>query len=340
MSGGQTFILKSGYGRMDNHGDKHGLKSKTIKSILRNKINAWVATIEDEALRDQVQREAIVTGGSIASMLLGEPVNDFDVYFRTKETVLAIAKYYVERFQAQRRVQGGVPVNIWVEELKDSQGRDRVRIVVKSAGVAGEGQERDYQYFEMSGNDHDAGEYVTEAFDPLSDGKDIADDARDALEGDGPKYKPAFLSSNAISLRGKMQLILRFYGDPDEIHQSYDFIHCMNYWESGSGKLTLRPEALEALLSRTLVYSGSQYPLCSVIRTRKFVKRGWRINAGQYLKMAMQISNLDMTDHVTLEEQLTGVDVAYFAEVIAKIRDKNPEKVDAAYLTEIIDRMF
>ncbi len=65
-----------------------------------------------------------------------------------------------------------------------------------------------------------------------------------------------------------------------------------------------------------------------------------RINAGQYLKMAMQISDLDMTDHTVLEEQLTGVDVAYFAEVIEKIKAKDPEKVDATYLVEIIDRMF
>lgn len=325
---------------MENHGDKHGLKSKTIKSILRNKINAWADTITDEGLRDRCRNEAIVTGGSIASMLLGEDVNDFDVYFRTKETVKAVADYYVKQFLEHRNAQGGVPVNIWVEELKDSQGKDRVRIVVKSAGVACDGQERDYQYFEMSGNDHDAGEYVAEAFDPLSDVKDIADEAKEAVAGQGDKYSAAFLSTNAISLRGKMQLILRFYGEPDEIHESYDFIHCMNYWESGTGKLTLRPEALEALLSRTLVYAGSQYPLCSVIRTRKFVKRGWRINAGQFLKMAMQISKLDMTDHITLEEQLTGVDVAYFAEVIAKIKERDPEKVDAAYLTEIIDRMF
>lgn len=325
---------------MENHGDRHGLKSKTIKSVLRNKVNNWLATIKDEDLRKKCAEEAIVTGGSIASMLLGEQVNDFDIYFRTKETVLAVANYYVKEFEGQRKKQGGVPVNIYVEELEDSQNRPRVRIVVKSAGVAGEGQEQDYQYFEGSSNDHDAGEYIGEAFDPLSDVKDIADDAKESLAGEGDDYAPAFLSSNAISLRGKIQLILRFYGSPDDIHQSYDFIHCMNYWESGTGKLTLKAEALEALLSRTLVYAGSQYPLCSVIRTRKFIKRGWRINAGQYLKMAMQIAELDMTNHVTLEEQLTGVDVAYFAEVIAKIKDKNPEKVDAAYLTEIIDRMF
>ncbi len=326
---------------MNNHGDKHGMKSKTIKSVLRRKVDAWADTIKDENLRDACRKEAIVTGGSIASMLLGEEVNDFDIYFRTKETVRKVADYYVKEFEAARKAQGGVPISVFVEELNDTQGKDRVRIVVKSAGVMGEGQEQDYQYFEF-GNDHDAGEYVGEAFDPLSSVKDVVDPIKeDACEAEEAEiYSPAFLSSNAISLRGRIQLILRFYGDPEEIHSSYDFIHCMNYWESGTGKLTLRPDALEALLSRTLVYAGSQYPLCSVIRTRKFILRGWRINAGQYLKMAMQISELDMTDHFVLEEQLTGVDVAYFAEVIEKIKAKDPQKVDAAYLTEIIDRMF
>lgn len=318
----------------------HGLKAKTIKSVLRKKVNQWLETINDEGLRNKCQKEAIVTGGSIASMLLGEDVNDFDIYFRTKETVRAVADYYVKEFEEHRSSQGGVPIPIFVEELKDTEGKDRIRIVVKSAGVAGGGQEQDYQYFERDGVNYDAGEYVGEAFDPLSDVKDIADEVKEKVADEGRDYTPAFLSSNAISLRGKVQLILRFYGDPDEIHQSYDFAHCMNYWESGTSSLHLRPEALEALLSRTLVYAGSKYPLCSVIRSRKFIERGWRINAGQYLKMAMQISELDLTDHTILEEQLTGVDVAYFAEVISKIKEKNPDKVDSSYLIEIIDRMF
>ena len=326
---------------MNNHGEGvgRGLKAKTIKSILRNKINAWLETIGDEALRDVCRKEAIVTGGSIASMLLGEDVNDFDIYFRTKSTVKKVADYYVKEFTANKKEQGGVPVDCYVEELRDVAGKDRVRIVVKSAGVASDTQESAYDYFE-SRPDHDAGEYVGEAFDPLSSVKDVVGEIKEeACEGEA-MYSPAFLSSNAVSLRGKVQLILRFYGDPDEIHQSYDFAHCMNYWESGQSKLTLKPEALEALLSRTLVYHGSQYPLCSVIRSRKFIERGWRINAGQYLKMAMQISELNLGDHLVLEEQLTGVDVAYFAEVIEKIKARDPEKVDAAYLTEIIDRMF
>jgi len=324
----------------DNDNRAHGLKAKTIKSVIRRKIDAWLDTIADESLRDRCRKEAVVTGGCIASMLLGEPVNDFDVYFRTKATVKAVADYSVKDFLASKKKQGGVEFGCYVEEVKDSSGKDRIRIVVKSAGVASVAQDDDYAYFE-SRPDHEAGQYVGEAFDPLSDVKDIADGAKDAMIGEEiAPYSAAFLSSNAVSLSGKVQLVLRFYGDPDTIHESYDFVHCMNYYESGTSSLTLRPEALEALLSRTLVYRGSQYPLCSVIRSRKFIERGWRINAGQYLKMAMQISKLDMADHITMEEQLTGVDVAYFAEVIAKIKDKNPERVDTAYLIEIIDRMF
>lgn len=312
-----------------------GFKRKTIKLIIRNKVNAWLETIDDETLRDACRKEAIVTGGCIASMLSGEEVNDFDIYFRTKDTVKKVADYYVGKFLEARKARGGIDIPIYTEEVTDVAGTQRIRIVVKSAGVESDEDEKEYQYFE-NGNDYDAGEYISEAFDPLTDIEGMVDSEKE----DRPQYSPAFLSSNAISLRGKVQLILRFYGSPDEIHGNYDFAHCMNYWESGTSSLTLRPEALEALLSRTLVYRGSRYPLCSIIRTRKFIERGWKINAGQYLKMAMQVSDLDMTNHDVLEEQLTGVDVAYFTEVIEKIKDKDPAKVDTAYLTEIIDRMF
>jgi hypothetical protein len=89
-----------------------------------------------------------------------------------------------------------------------------------------------------------------------------------------------------------------------------------------------------------LRYVGSKYPLCSVVRLRKFIARGWTINAGQILKMCMQLSALDLTDINVLQDQLTGVDAAYFLQVMEKLKEKDPEKVNSAYLIEIIDRMF
>lgn len=304
-----------------------GYKAKTIAAIIRRKVNEWLDSIDDEGLREDCRKEVVVTGGCIASMLLGESVNDYDVYFKSKGVVRRVAEYYLSKFEEAKKPQAGVKQPMFVEEVVDTQGKARVRLTVKSAGVASEDAESDYAYFEAR-PDHEAGDYAGEVFDDI-----------ETQEDEGELYRPVFLSSNAVSLSGKVQLILRFYGEPEEIHQSYDFAHCMNYWTYAGG-LCLSQPSLEALLSKTLVYHGSQYPLCSIIRSKKFIARGWRINAGQYLKMAMQISELDLTNHEVLEEQLTGVDVAYFAQVVAAIKEKSPEKVDATYLVEVIDRML
>ena len=313
------------------------MKAKTIKAVIRKQIDAWLDTIENETLREQVSRNTIVTGGCIASMLLGEKVNDFDVYFRNHDTARKVASYYVSKFTPKAR--NGIPCRIYV----DDDG-SRIKIVIKSSGIASEdGTEKSYEYFE-SMPEGEASGYVGEVMQDLGDIEDTYIDTEHAAleaEDEGkPKFRPVFMSTNAITLSHRLQIVLRFYGDPDEIHENYDFAHCKNYWSSWDSNLVLRPEALEALLTRELRYVGSKYPICSLIRLRKFIRRGWMINAGQILKMVMQISDLDLKDPNVLEDQLTGVDVAYFMEVIEKVRANDPDKINSAYLIEIIDRMF
>jgi hypothetical protein len=75
-----------------------GAKRKTIVSILRNKLDSWINTIDDAEVQQLVKMNTIVTGGSIASMLMGETINDYDVYFRNRETTIAVAKYYLNKF--------------------------------------------------------------------------------------------------------------------------------------------------------------------------------------------------------------------------------------------------
>ena len=289
------------------------MKAKTIKKVLRAKIDEWLASIEDERIRKLAADQSIVTGGAIASMLLNEAVNDYDVYFKSRDAAFSIAEYYVARF-AQSASHG---IKVQIED------DGRIRIVTKN-GYRGE-TAGDVTTLQDSGEIEDTFE-ETEAIALADDGK--------------PKYRPVFLSTNAITLSQKVQLILRFYGEPDAIHENYDFVHCTNYWCSWNSELTLRQDALESLLARELRYVGSKYPVCSVMRLRKFIKRNWTINAGQILKMCMQISELDLTDPKVLEDQLTGVDSAYFMQVMQRLNEKDPEKVNAAYLVEIIDRMF
>ena len=89
---------------------------------------------------------------------------------------------------------------------------------------------------------------------------------------------------------------------------------------------------------------NSKYPLCAIIRTRKFIQRGWLINAGQYVKMALILNELDLKDPNVLEDQLTGVDSAYFLAVIdaiAEEKERNPSLViDNCYLFKLLDKIF
>lgn len=312
-----------------------GMKAKTIKAVLSKKFNAFVSSIEDEAVKMMVQENTIITGGAIASMLLGEKVNDFDMYFTNHKTTKAVAEYYLERFK--QREQNGIDCPIFLEERQD----DRVRIIVKSSGIASDdGATADYEYFEGSPDERSEG-YVSELMDDTGDIQDTYEQTEEqALRVEEGSYRPVFLSSNAITLSDKVQLVLRFHGDAETIHENYDFVHCTNYWTSKDNNLVLRPKALESLLSRELRYVGSQYPVCSVIRLRKFIARGWVINAGQILKMLMQVSALDLTNPQILEDQLTGVDSAYFIQILERMKEKDPDKINAAYLVEIIDRMF
>ncbi len=153
------------------------------------------------------------------------------------------------------------------------------------------------------------------------------------------KYIPLYFSPNAISLSNQLQIVLRFHGDDVAIHKTFDYIHATNFFTFKSGLVTNK-EALESIITKQLKYQGSQYPLTSVIRMKKFIKRGWNINAGEILKMLFQVSELDLKNPDVLEEQLIGVDVAYFDTLIKILRGTNTENMTSEKLNTIIDRVF
>jgi hypothetical protein len=377
-----------------------GMKSSTIKSVLRDQLNSWISTINEPEVRELTEKNAFVTGGAISSMLLGEMPNDFDIYFKTKEAALAIATYYVQDFN--RRVNNQYKTDLklykqhedYVKQLAgyyESEGKefvdtskwppkpvkpmhetlvkleDRVnckgvienRIIVyaKSAGVVSETQS-EYKYFEQHGEFEaddfmrslkaDEGvqseiEYQQFREDPIGYTATLANEVK-RPPGKPPgeivgKFRPVFLSENAITLSHKMQLVVRFFGTPGEIHENYDFAHCMCWYDLEKDHLELPSEAMQCVLSKTLIYKGSLYPIASIFRIRKFIERGWRITAGQLLKIIWQISSLDLKDSRILREQLIGVDQAYMKQLLLAL-EKKDVKIDAIYIVKLIDEIF
>jgi len=302
---------------------KYGRKRKGIVAELNAKIEAWIETIDNDDVKVAVKKDTIITGGSIASMLLGEPVNDYDIYFRTKATTEIVAEYYVDKFIKLNYVNNNVYTPIVQEkQIVNCKGatEDRIVIYIKSSGVVSENGTT------IDDVDTTAASFIMKSELPQ--------------DGERPKYRPVFLSANAITLSNDMQLVIRFYGEPDKIHDNFDFQHAMSYYDYGIKHLELPAAALECLLSRTLVYKGSLYPICSLFRLKKFLDRGWRITAGEQLKIAWQISELNLRDINTIVEQLCGCDIVYMHALIIALHGVDQDKINSTYISEIIDRIF
>lgn len=284
-------------------------KPKTIRKVIGKKIDDWLKSLPDH-LRKQVAPDVIVTGGCITSMLMGVPINDFDIYLKTKDSALALAIHYAS-------LMPNADVQVKVEDVKNIKGEMESRVIncIGSCGVAGNNpDEKD-----------DATEWLEQVNEPITE---------------KPKYYPQFISQNAITLSGSVQVITRFYGEVAEIHKNFDFVHATCCYDNATDELTLPPEALVSILTKDLHYTGSLYPVASIFRAKKFIERGWRVTAGELLKIAFQVSEIDMRDIPTLNDQLTGVDAAYMQSLVKAIESADPAKINSTYVAEIIDRIF
>lgn len=113
----------------------------------------------------------------------------------------------------------------------------------------------------------------------------------------------------------------------------------MAYFDYYTRHLELPGPVLESILSRSLVYKGSLYPVASVFRLRKFLNRGWRISFDQIMKMLFQISSINLTDPNVLKEQLTGVDTSYMASFIYKAT-QDDKQLDTDMLVQLLEDMY
>ena len=323
------------------------MNSKRIREHLDKQYNDWLESITDLTVKSLAKRSGVITGGAIVSLLSGQEVNDYDIYFTNNEAALAVAEYYVKEFKKNNKDYTNTMFAYNTKEYYHMAEMNKDKFIANMYGtVESEGIDRQTQHkiLKKKFNSYDVnriGVFVrSDGFAKESD--KISDDVKKK------KYRPKYISSNAITLTDKVQIITRFIGTPDELHKNYDFVHCMCHWTSWNNEVVLPSRSLEAIINKELIYVGSKYPICSVVRTRKFINRGWHINAGQYAKMSYQISELNLNDMNVMEEQLTGVDSFYFNQAIRELRmlqaqsikDNTELKFDSTYFCNLINKIF
>lgn len=297
------------------------MQTKTIKKAIISKLNEWLKTITDEELRGKIRSNLLVSGGSITSMFLNEQVNDFDIYIQDYNVLLSLAKYYTKPFSEISILEGDNRQPLLDKLTDDYKATKQEGEVLNNAYAISVRNLKPAQ--------------IKLFFESRSGGLKVNED----IKKEDYNYNVLFFSPNAISLSNNIQIVLRFHGTPDQIHETFDFVHPTNYFTFDSG-VVLNKEALESILTKTLRYQGSQYPLTSIVRMKKFIKRGFNINAGEILKIMFQVSELNLKDPDVLEEQLIGVDVAYFSKLIEILRGVEDNKLTSQYLNTIIDRVF
>ena len=74
------------------------MQIKTIQKTIQKKLNEWLETIKDKGLSNDVKDNLLLSGGSIASMLLNSDVNDYDIYIQDIDILLQLTEHYIKSY--------------------------------------------------------------------------------------------------------------------------------------------------------------------------------------------------------------------------------------------------
>ena len=141
--------------------------------------------------------------------------------------------------------------------------------------------------------------------------------------------EPVQESPNAITYKrtsGKnkyeVQLITRFSGTPRQILDTFDFTIVQGCYDFSTQSFVLDDKFLPDIAARVLRYtSSSHYPICALIRTKKYQDRGYHFTNSCRLAISFAINRLDLTTYKNLKEQLLGIDTTFLRGFLETLDD-------------------
>jgi hypothetical protein len=97
-------------------------------------------------------------------------------------------------------------------------------------------------------------------------------DAYAGLEPNNEKYNAKIITNNAITLKGKVQIIT--LGEYDQQRKYFDFVHCMPFYDIEKDIFYISPEQMECISEKKLKMNpGGRTP--TEWRISKFLRRDW-----------------------------------------------------------------
>ncbi|MFW9899666.1 MAG: hypothetical protein ACFFDY_00080 [Candidatus Thorarchaeota archaeon] len=150
------------------------------------------------------------------------------------------------------------------------------------------------------------------------------------------KPKPLFglkkftKTSNAYSFYNKktglkIQLIRTFSGnDVNYIFGKFDFTVCMGAYDFEKNIFIFGDRFFKDNTSKTLIINlGTEYPINTMLRVKKYLRKGYSISGIEMVKLALTINNVSIITHEELQHHLMGIDTL----ILEKFFDEKGKKV-------------
>lgn len=143
----------------------------------------------------------------------------------------------------------------------------------------------------------------------------------------------------SVIIGGKrIQLIKAITGDPLTVIKSFDFTVCQAAWSLSSG-FVFCTDFFQHLAQRRLVFNiSAEYPICSLYRARKFIKRGFHFSGIEAIKIGLTIQNLDLNNYGDLRKQLMGIDTMFLKDLTDSLAGQETKEYNLNEFLSLLDQ--
>ena len=101
-------------------------------------------------------------------------------------------------------------------------------------------------------------------------------------------------------------IIFDWFDAPEDIFNLFDFTICQSAFDGKN--FYFSKDYFKDVMSRSLFYNkNTRYPVSSLLRLKKYFKKGYKISRNQFLKMCLNVSNRNIETYEQLESEIGGV---------------------------------
>jgi hypothetical protein len=136
-------------------------------------------------------------------------------------------------------------------------------------------------------------------------------------------------SALSVVLGGhRIQLVKVLTRTAPEIIQSFDFTICQGAFDLDDGFI-FGADFFQHLAQRRLVFNiKAEYPICSLYRARKFLKRGFTLSGIEAIKLGLRIHSLKIETYRDLRAQLMGIDTLFLRDLTDSLKGQDEKAYD------------